>query len=260
MANRRMFSLEIIDTDDFLAMPATARLLYYDLSMRADDEGFVGSAKKIMAFTGAAEDDMRVLVSRGYIIPFETGVVVIAHWHLNNSIRSDRAHETRYQREKAQLILEDKVYRLIAGAQEALNSNDPEALTTTCQPNDNQVTTNCQPDARVISIDKTSIDKREERARAREAYGQFGNVLLRPEEREALKSRYQNSHQLIDKVDRFLANTQRSYDNHLALILKIAVEDGWPRRPRSQWTEVAGMEKSIDDVTAQLAEKLGGKD
>lgn len=260
MANRRMFSIDIIDTDDFLAMPATARLLYYDLSMRADDEGFVGSAKKIMTFTGAKEDDIRVLVSRGYLIPFDSGVVVITHWHLNNSIRSDRSHETRYQREKAQLILDGKIYRLATGAEEALDSNVPEALTTNCQPDDNQMTTNCQPTARVISIDKTNKNKREERARAREAFGQFGNVLLTPEEREALKSRYQNSHQLIDKVDRFLANTQRSYDNHLALILKIAVEDGWPRRPRSQWTEVSGMEKSIDDVTAQLAEKLGGKD
>jgi len=103
MAQRRMFSLRIIDTDEFLNMPLSSRLLYYDLSMRADDDGFVGSPKKIMRFVGATEDDFKVLCSKQFLIPFETGVCVIRDWKIHNYIQNDRYTETHYKIEKAQL-------------------------------------------------------------------------------------------------------------------------------------------------------------
>ena len=107
MAQRRMFSLKIIDTDLFLDMPVTARLLYYDLSMRADDDGFVASPKKIQRMVGSSDDDLRLLVAKQFIIPFETGICVIKHWRVHNYIRSDRYTETLYTNEKQALILDD---------------------------------------------------------------------------------------------------------------------------------------------------------
>lgn len=113
MAERRMFSKKIIDSDPFLDMPATARLLYYDLSMRADDDGFVNSPRKIIRMTGASEDDLRVLIAKQYVIPFESGVVVIKHWKIHNYIQSDRYKETMYLDEKALLsVTETKAYEI----------------------------------------------------------------------------------------------------------------------------------------------------
>ena len=107
MAERRMFAKTIIDSDAFLDMPVTARLLYYDLGMRADDDGFVNSPKKIMRVVGASQDDMNILIMRKFIIPFDSGVVVIKHWKINNYIRNDRYVETKYKEEKAALLFDE---------------------------------------------------------------------------------------------------------------------------------------------------------
>lgn len=114
MAERRMFAKTIIDSDAFIDMPTTARLLYYDLSMRADDDGFINSPKKICRMTGASDDDLKILIMKRFIIPFESGVVVIKHWKIHNYIRADRYKETEYREEKAQLRLkENKAYSFV---------------------------------------------------------------------------------------------------------------------------------------------------
>ena len=107
MAERRMFAKTIIDSDAFLDMPMSARLLYYDLSMRADDDGFVNAPKKIMRMVGATQDDLGILAMRKFIIPFESGVVVIKHWKIHNYIRKDTYNETKYKEEKATLLLDE---------------------------------------------------------------------------------------------------------------------------------------------------------
>ena len=116
MAERRMFAKTIIDSDAFLDMPVTARLLYYDLSMRADDDGFVNSPKKIMKMIGASQDDLSILALRKFIIPFDNGVVVIKHWYIHNYIRKDTYNETPYKEQKSMLEFdENKAYRLTNG-------------------------------------------------------------------------------------------------------------------------------------------------
>ena len=113
MAERRMFAKTIIDSDAFLEMPVTSRLLYYDLAMRADDDGFNNSPKKIMKIIGATEDDLRILIARKFIIPFDNGVVVIKHWRIHNYIRKDTYKETQYKEEKELLEYdENNAYRL----------------------------------------------------------------------------------------------------------------------------------------------------
>lgn len=98
-----MFAKSIIDSDLFLDMPQSAQCLYFHLAMRADDDGFVNSPKKIQRMIGASEDDCRILVAKQFLIPFDTGVVVIRHWRIHNYIQKDRYKETIYQGEKSSL-------------------------------------------------------------------------------------------------------------------------------------------------------------
>lgn len=116
MAERRMFAKTIVDSDAFLDMPVSARLLYYDLGMRADDDGFINAPKKIMKFIGASNDDLNILFLRKFVIPFDSGVVVIKHWKIHNYIQKDRYKETVYQEEKRLLKIKDNgIYSMDTG-------------------------------------------------------------------------------------------------------------------------------------------------
>lgn len=112
MANRRMFSLDVVDTDRFLDMSASAQALYFHLGMRADDDGFVSSPRKIAKASNCGLDDLTLLAAKGFIIPFESGVVVVTHWKENNYIRADRYKPTRYTKEAEMLEKIGDVYQL----------------------------------------------------------------------------------------------------------------------------------------------------
>ena len=143
MAERRMFAKTIIDSDAFLEMPLSTQSLYFHLSMRADDDGFINNPKKIQRMVGASEDDLKLLIAKRFIIPFESGIVVIKHWKIHNYIRSDRYKETVYQEEKACLTVKDN------GAY------------TLGIPSVNQVSYQMDTQVRLgkVSIDKESINK-----------------------------------------------------------------------------------------------------
>ncbi len=111
-----MFAKTIIDSDAFLDMPLTTQALYFHLSMRADDEGFINNPKKIMRMIGASDDEFRLLQAKSFIIPFESGVCVIKHWRIHNYLRNDRFKPTVYVEEKAQLSVKDnRAYTLNPG-------------------------------------------------------------------------------------------------------------------------------------------------
>lgn len=103
MAQKRMFSLQVVDTDKFMDMSTSAQALYFHLGMHGDDDGFVSSPRKIARATGCNDDDMRLLAAKGFIIPFDSGVVVITDWKINNTLKNDRYQSTIYQEEKAML-------------------------------------------------------------------------------------------------------------------------------------------------------------
>jgi len=106
MAERRMFAKTIIESDAFLDMPMSTQALYFHLSMRADDDGFINNPKRIQRMIGASDDDLKLLIAKSFIITFESGVVVIKHWKIHNYIRNDRYKPTTYSDEKA--LLEEK--------------------------------------------------------------------------------------------------------------------------------------------------------
>ena len=111
MAEKRMFTRKIIDSDIFLEMPLSAQALYFHLNMRADDDGFVNNPRKITKYINASDDDLKILLAKRFVIGFESGVIVIKHWRMHNTLKSDRYHPTDYQEEFAQLgIKPNKAY------------------------------------------------------------------------------------------------------------------------------------------------------
>lgn len=111
MAEKRMFSLNILDTDWFLDLPLSTQMLYVHLSMRADDDGFVDSPKSIIRKIGASVEDYKTLLEKRFVLDFPNGVCVIKHWRVHNTIQKDRYKETRFKEEKETLVLrEDKIY------------------------------------------------------------------------------------------------------------------------------------------------------
>ena len=116
MAERRMFAKTIIDSDAFLDMPMSTQALYFHLSMRADDDGFINNPKRIQRMVGASDDDLKLLIAKSFIIVFESGVVVIKHWKIHNYIQSDRYKPTVYAEEKSLLnVKKNKAYTLNNG-------------------------------------------------------------------------------------------------------------------------------------------------
>lgn len=107
MAQKRMFSLRVVETDKFLEMPTSTQCLYFHLGMHGDDDGFVASPKKITTLCGCNLDDLRLLASKGFIYPFESGVCVITDWRINNTLKNDRYSPTLYATEKALLLAEN---------------------------------------------------------------------------------------------------------------------------------------------------------
>jgi len=109
-----MFSSQIVSSDDFLEMPLTSQALYFHLGMSADDDGFV-SPRKVLRMTGAGQDDLKVLIAKNFVIPFESGVIVITHWKQNNYLRNDRYTPTIYKAERERLSCVQSVYALDTG-------------------------------------------------------------------------------------------------------------------------------------------------
>lgn len=119
MAERRMFAKTIIDSDDFLDMPLSTQALYFHLSMRADDDGFLNNARKIMRTIGANQNDYDLLLAKAFIIQFDDGICVIKHWRINNYIRADRYKETIYKDQYNMLtVRENGRYSLVENPDE----------------------------------------------------------------------------------------------------------------------------------------------
>lgn len=156
MAERRMFARTIVLSDAFLDMSLGARCLYMTLGMVADDDGFVNNPKSIMRQCGAQEDDLKILLSKKFLIPFDSGIVVIKHWRINNYLQKDRYHETKYGEEKATLEIEPNgAYHLIGPAA------GPKALDTTTVYTEGMYTEEPYTQVRLgkDSIGKDSIGK-----------------------------------------------------------------------------------------------------
>lgn len=146
MAERRMFTKRITDADEFTVMPPTAQCLYFHLCMGADDDGFSNNIRIAMFNAHATTDDFNTLVRRRFIIPFESGVIVIKHWKMHNYIQNDRYHQTKYIEERAHLVLKDN----------GVYTERPEGDVSSLYPDCIQSVSKMEAEA---SIGKTRLDK-----------------------------------------------------------------------------------------------------
>lgn len=112
MANRRMFSRDVVCTDCFLDMPSSAQALYFQYGLEADDDGFVSAPKKIIRLTNASDDDLKILIAKKFVLPFESGVIVIRDWKINNYLRKDRYTPTHFKEELEQLTIVNDHYEI----------------------------------------------------------------------------------------------------------------------------------------------------
>ncbi len=209
MAQKRMFDRAIIDTDRFMDMPISAKALYFLMGMEADDEGFV-SPKKILRLHGGSEDDVKVLIGKMFLIPFESGVVVITDWNKNNWLDNRRIRTTEYKKEKDLLSLtNDKSYVLST----RLASTRLEEK----------------------SIEEKSIEEKG-------VYGEFENVSLSKTELEKLKSRYGTgtTKKLIEELSGYIDSTGTKYKKHYSTLLN------WARRKGVE--EITHSVKKAEDV------------
>ena len=259
MAERRMFAKTIVDSDMFIDMPMSARLLYYDLAMRADDDGFVNSPKKIMRFVGASMDDMNVLIAKQFIIPFESGVVVIKHWRIHNYIRKDTYKETPYKDEKALLYLDkNNGYRLeneCPSTNRQRTVNEPstqdrlgkvrlgkdrlelgkDRVRDRDRDRERQELESAHaPENLPLEIAENKNNKNNEndfnnsdnKKPTRHKYGTYKNVFLTDEDMEKLKSEFPDDWQnRIERLSEYIASSGKTYKNHLATIRVWAKKD-----------------------------------
>ena len=211
MADKRMFSLKIVDSDLFLDMPLSSQCLYFHLSMRADDDGFVNNPKKIIKIIGANEDDLKILIAKGFVIVFEQGIIVITHWKINNFIRKDRYKPTLYENEvqslsqtKNGMYIKEVGCHLVAGR-----------------------LTSGQPSIDKGRLDKVSIDKgRVEQDTPFSFYGEYKNIRLTEEEYRKLKDKLQgHTDMMIGKLSRYIKSTGKTYQDHYVTILNWYEQD-----------------------------------
>ncbi len=144
MAERRMFTQKIVESDDFLDMPCSAQSLYFHLNMRADDDGFVNNARSITRAVGSSADDLKLLIAKRFVLAFDN-CIVIKHWRMHNTLRKDRYKATQYQGEYALLTVKEN-----GAYTEALSCGNQ--MVTTWQPNGNQTATQ-------YSVEENRIDK-----------------------------------------------------------------------------------------------------
>lgn len=167
MAKRRMFSLDVVDTDTFLDMPASTQALYFHLGMRADDDGFVASPRKITTMVNCSNDDLKLLLSKGFIIPFDSGVCLVRDWKINNNIRTDRYKPTQYLTERNSVETTENGAYILSGI-----------------PNDNQTSYQRYTQVRLgkVRLGKDRESKAQAPALPLDKYGQYGWVKLSKEQ------------------------------------------------------------------------------
>lgn len=285
MAVKRMISNSVIHTDDFLKMSQGAQLLYFFLNLSADDDGFNSAPKVEMNICRATEEDLRQLINHRYIIPFESGVIVIRHWLINNQLKEKTYHSTLYMDEKKRLGAgengEYELIELLPSGSKDLSMLQLEKGKTPLSAKDlmreNKIVQLSLDKYTNMENVKLSLDKlprgeeeREEKKREEERggdetleisennlYGEMNNVYLLPDEFKNIINEYKKPLLLINKVSYYLKNSERTFNSHYALIQKIAIDDKWERKPIKKETrkEENTNTGKIDEIKRIMEEK-----
>ncbi len=225
MAAKRMFNNTVLDSDAFLDMPLSAQALYFHLNMRADDDGFISNPKRIQAYIGASEDDLKLLILKSFVIAFDDGVIVIKHWRMHNTLRKDRYTPTNYQDDLALLgIKENKAYTLdvskmaTIGCQTVSTDIGIDIGIDIDIDKDSDIDTDLDQDTEIVSESTPTPKKKEPKHK----YGEYQHVLLTDTDRERLVNDYgeDETHEAIKYLDEYIETSGKKYKNHYLVMRK----------------------------------------
>ena len=250
MADRRMFAKTIIDSDDFLDMPMSAQALYFHLSMRADDDGFINNPKKIQRSVGASVDDLKLLIAKQYILTFDSGVIVIRHWKIHNYIQKDRYKPTIYEEEKAQLELKsdrNKEYIL-------KNSS----LDTECIQTVSNTDTQVRLGKDRLGKDRLGKDRLDEyigedetpapasKKPEKHIHGEYKHVRLTDEELQKLETEFGaiETQEAITYLDEYIEMKGTKYKSHYLALRKWVFDAVKEAKKRKEQNQNSGSTKS----------------
>ena len=214
MAERRMFTKKITDSDAFTEMSSAAQALYFHLNQGADDDGFNNQIQMAMFKAHASTDDLKILLAKNFIIRFESGVIVIKHWRMHNTIRKDRYTPTNFQDELEQLGIKDN------GAYTHWLPNGCQMVAT---GKDSIGEVSIDKDSEIIEVETTSPPKKTKSPKHK--YGEYNNVLLTDEELNKLKAEFPDWEDRIERLSEYIAQKGNKYKNHYVTIKVWARKD-----------------------------------
>lgn len=201
MAEKRMFSKKVIESDAFMSLPQSAQNLFFHLSMNGDDDGFVDNVSGVMAQTKTSQKDLDALIENGFLLHVSKFVYVITHWFINNNIQKDRFHPTIYAKEKSMLSRPNNIWQFADGA----------SMYTE------------------ISKDQNNKEKkREEKKENKKKYGEYQNVLLTDQEYQKLQMEFPDYEARIEELSGAISQYGYKYDSHYATIRN------WARRKQKE--------------------------
>ena len=213
MAKKRMYSNAVTDSDAFIEMSSAAQALYFHLNQGADDDGFNNQIQLAMLKAHASTDDLKILMAKNFVIRFESGVIVIKHWRLHNTLRKDRYTPTNYQEELSLLGIKENG-----------------AYTLGCQVVAERLPDGCHSIDKISKEESSEVENSVEEAKppktSRHKYGLYEQVLLSDEDYEKLKEEFPHDYsERIARLDEYIASTGKKYKNHLATIRSWARKD-----------------------------------
>ena len=212
MASKRMFSKDITECDAFIEMSSAAQALYFHLNQCADDDGFNNQVQIAMMKAHASTDDLKILLAKNYVIRFESGVIVIKHWRLHNTLRKDRYTPTNYQEELSLLGIKDNG-----------------AYTLGCQVVAERLPDGCPSIDKNRLVESSVVEdsvEAEPPKPTRHKYGLYENVLLTDEDFQKLQEEFPNDcFERIERLSEYIASTGKKYKSHLATIRAWAKKD-----------------------------------
>lgn len=233
MAERRMFAKTIVTSDAFLDLPASSRCLYFMMGMVADDDGFVNNPKSIMRQAGATSDDLSLLIAKRFLLTFQSGVVVIKHWCIHNTIQKDRYKETKYLEEKSMLMLDaNRAYKrsendVYTECIQAVSDLEPQIRLS----KDNLIQDN--KEEYIYAATDTNVGHRSPKVRHK--YGLYDNVLLTDEDMERLMEEFPGDfRERIERLSEYIESSGKRYKSHLATIRS------WARKDKAQQKTAKG--------------------
>ncbi|MBS0978696.1 replisome organizer [Levilactobacillus brevis] len=226
MAQRRMMSKQITETDMFMDLPLSSQALYLHLIMNADDDGFLGNSKTILRMVGASNDDFKLLVAKQFIIVFDDGITVIKDWRIHNYIQKDRYHSTMYSEHKQQLTVDkNQSYQRVGymDTERIQNVSEVDTQVRLGKVSLGKVNKEYISDQ---TPRNTKSQKTKQPKKVRHEYGEYKNVLLTDGELAKLKTEFpSNWQEWIERVSEYCSMNGKTYKNYLATIRNWAKRD-----------------------------------